>query len=537
MDKFATNQLITPSASPPVSRSLRPAPPVKRKRFASRSASSLSHVADEPVFDLHSARRDSSLRVLDVWSQLAERYTRRLDEDDIVDLKDITLVKDRGVMRRSSQYILGCFGDGDEPLNHDASSEGAVDDDFDELDAFAIEADISDEIKQVNSAIEPVQVMNPADAEDLRDFLEAEERRKELCGDEADVSSDEVESQADELADFIEDSEDELEERLDEPAFPMPHDNEDLSPQEDDHSEIESQSDDLQLLERQAAMRELPIALVDEGSDDELGGWDINEGNTIYQFIPDHSVSDSSEIEILDYASSSSPIKPGPSRSLSTSSPAPKIKSRSRPKAPSNKKSDAVSKPNPPPEAPEVVIRQSRPPPDVVIQKIPVKRNSPKGRKRKRVASLDYSETVPKKDEHEYASTNTPIPFRYPTREKDDIAIPRASSYTARQYVAPRKAEGSVLVKESSAFANMRQVPALVNRPIILLQRLVSNLKSINHSRTCSVTHLHLTAGRITILIHNHIPNRMTVAPAWVSPHHIIPLHCLTPSMILVPNS
>jgi hypothetical protein len=462
MDKFAANQLITPSASPPVSRSLRPAPPVKRKRFASRSASSLSHVADEPVFDLHSARRDSSLRVIDVWSQLAERYTRRLDEDDIVDLKDITFAKDRGVIRRSSQYILGCFGDGDEPSNHDASSEGAVDDDFDELDAFAIEADISDEIKQVNRAIEPVQVMNPADAEDLRDFLEAEERRKELCGDEADISSDEVESQADELADFIEDSEDELEERLDESAFPAPHDD-DLSPQEDDRPEIESQSDDLQLLERQAVMRELPIALVDDGSDDELGGWDINEGNTIYQLLSDHSVSDSSEIEILDEASSSSPIKhsrPGSSQPLSTSSPAPKLKSRSRPKAPSKKKSDTVSKSNPPPEAPEVNIRRSRPPPDVVIQANPVKRNSPEGRKRKRVASLDHPETVPKKDV--YDPTSTPIPFRYPTREKDEIAIPRASSSTARQYVAPRKAEGSVLVKESSAFANIRKVPAML---------------------------------------------------------------------------
>jgi Centromere protein Scm3 len=281
--KAATN---TPSASP-LSRPL-PPPPKGKQRAVSRSAPSpVSRAAASADFDVHGARRESSIRVLDVWSQLAERYTRRLDEDDIVDLASASLVKDRGVLRRSSQYDLGCFAEGNN-LSTTGGSEGAadVDDDFDELDAFAIEADIPDEMeKQLSRTIPPVQMMDPADEEDLSEFLEAERKRKMLCGDEDDHSDDDPEyaeeSEGDE--DLEEELADEHVDDLEVVELPVPH-----------GSDCSDNDQDSDKPRTQVANPDPPPQ--DEGSDDELGQWDVNEGNTVY-LLPNYS--DSPEVEIL----------------------------------------------------------------------------------------------------------------------------------------------------------------------------------------------------------------------------------------------
>ncbi|KDQ62415.1 hypothetical protein JAAARDRAFT_189742 [Jaapia argillacea MUCL 33604] len=195
--------LITPSASPPVSRSFHDGPsPPKRARTSRAPSSSLSGTpAQDPALDLHSARRDSSLRVLSIWSQLAEKYTRRLDEDDIIDLRTNSVIKDHGVLRGTdNQYEVGFFADAEEDERNqtDGGSEGAGaqteegEDDVDEIDAFAPEADISDELEleRMRNKVPPVQEMNPADAEDLREFLATEQRRREILGDEEDSSED-----------------------------------------------------------------------------------------------------------------------------------------------------------------------------------------------------------------------------------------------------------------------------------------------------------------------------------------------------------
>ena len=337
MNQFTTktNPLITPSASPPVS-----APPQKRQRRASRSAPSpLSNLTSEPEFDLHGARQESSRRVLDVWSQLAERYTRRLDQDDIIDLKSVSIVKDRGFLRRSNHFALGCFAEGDDASVNDASSEGVVDpdDDFDELDAFAIEADISDEMeKQLSRNIQPVQEMNPADAEDLREFLEAEKKRKESCGDESDLSSDDFDNIDLETYDGpFDDDEGESED-------PLGHENSDQSDGENG-SEEEYQ-------DRQKIMQELPIALLDEGSDDELGGWDVNEGNTVYQ-LPKESDGDPSELEFLTPSPAPTTRSCSNSTSPQRQSVSPqdrKSKSKSKSKVLSKRKSDTPLSLSPP---------------------------------------------------------------------------------------------------------------------------------------------------------------------------------------------
>ena len=152
--------LITPSASPPVTRTLslsssrisldRP-PPAKRRRVGSTPSSpfTLSTPASSSVdpFDIHESRIASSQRLLNTWASLAERYNRPLDEDDIIDLRDGSIVKDRGFLRNAPKRFE--FAGDDVPSDaNDASSDlGGVqtDDDVDELDAFAPGADISGE--------------------------------------------------------------------------------------------------------------------------------------------------------------------------------------------------------------------------------------------------------------------------------------------------------------------------------------------------------------------------------------------------------
>lgn len=198
--------LMTPSASPAPFHRLQDRPsPTKRPRLASSSTpstSSTSFVSTPPAFanqtyhtvtantdgtDLHDARRASSFRVLNVWSQLAERYSRPLAEDDIVDLRTGDLVKDRNVIRSTPhQYDIGFFGDldGTETATTDEGSD-------DELDAFAPGANISDELEMERvsrEGLDPVREMDPADAQDLREFLEAESRRREEFGSEGEES-------------------------------------------------------------------------------------------------------------------------------------------------------------------------------------------------------------------------------------------------------------------------------------------------------------------------------------------------------------
>ncbi|KAJ7134650.1 hypothetical protein C8R44DRAFT_771064 [Mycena epipterygia] len=136
---------ITPSASPAPasnSKSFFPAPyriadeapPLKRQRCSStprppRASSS----ATPDDFNIGREREASALRMLDVWSQLAEKYSRRIDEDDIVDLVTGKIVKDRGVLSAETPWKIGRFADLDDSTGSDEEDE----DDVDELDAFA----------------------------------------------------------------------------------------------------------------------------------------------------------------------------------------------------------------------------------------------------------------------------------------------------------------------------------------------------------------------------------------------------------------
>ncbi|EKM79365.1 hypothetical protein AGABI1DRAFT_128521 [Agaricus bisporus var. burnettii JB137-S8] len=186
--------LITPSASPPPrpssSQNVLPSPS-KRQRISSRSSSirrSVS-VADTTV-DFPKEREASMARMLDTWSQLAERYSRRLDEDDIVDIRTGEIVKDNGFWKTTRRFNFG------EALERD-DAEDFVDDEseeeegIDELDAFEkersyIEDGFAKDLQQ--------KLLTHADhgvTNDLDEFLEAERRRKDEYG--SDVEEDELE--------------------------------------------------------------------------------------------------------------------------------------------------------------------------------------------------------------------------------------------------------------------------------------------------------------------------------------------------------
>ncbi|KAJ6585012.1 hypothetical protein B0H19DRAFT_1249916 [Mycena capillaripes] len=262
---------ITPSASPAPPNSFFPAPyripdeppPPKRQRCSSTSRPARASSSATPD-DFNNERQASAMRMFDVWSQLAEKYSRRIDEDDIVDLATGEIVKDRGVLSAETPWKFPRFADVD-----DAESTGTDEDDeddVDELDAFAGTGEVS-----VHGwTVPPVREMDPADAKDLEEFMEAEKRRREECGE------DEVSEDGGEL-------------------------DESQDAEEEDDTKEDPDTTDFKFLPPPDSHR----VEVDD-SDDELDNWGIvDESNTV---SPVKTVENSGIIEILD-SPSVSPIR------------------------------------------------------------------------------------------------------------------------------------------------------------------------------------------------------------------------------------
>ncbi|KAF8133811.1 hypothetical protein EV363DRAFT_935692 [Boletus edulis] len=189
--------LLTPSASPSLGPPDRPPP--KRPRLRSTPSSSISatpSTSNESTSsaDVNSARRASTLRVLNTWAQLAERYNKRLDEDDIIDLHRYVIIKDRGAVEGASkEYHIGHFtqldSDQEYPDNDPEQEDSEQDDDEHELNALpSSDATTDDDApiskKELLRGVPPLSATT--DADDLREFLEAEKRRRELAEDEED---------------------------------------------------------------------------------------------------------------------------------------------------------------------------------------------------------------------------------------------------------------------------------------------------------------------------------------------------------------
>lgn len=134
--------------------------------------------------------------MFNVWSALAERYNRRLDEDDIVDIRTGEMIKDRGVLSElPKRYNFGDLADKDDDpaVNVDPGSEGAEGaaedgDEEDEEDGDGTEE--TDAFPSSDGLVAPkiarLTPLRPAtscsDADDLSNFLKAEAIRRELDG-------------------------------------------------------------------------------------------------------------------------------------------------------------------------------------------------------------------------------------------------------------------------------------------------------------------------------------------------------------------
>ncbi|KAI0292714.1 hypothetical protein BC826DRAFT_409575 [Russula brevipes] len=290
--------------------------PSKRQRLSSTpSSSSLPSTPsrDDSTVDFYQARFESTMRLRDAWSQLAERYARPLDEDDIIDLREGKILKDRGVMRNFHTPVN--FGDisiPDEPSNNASSEAGGVqsedEEDFDEIDAFShrsvcvpnqLEAQrLGAQLRRVR----PLCELDSDDEDDLNEFLEAERQVREEFGPiDEDFSKDLAQ-----LEDDVEEdgNDDEVIEVL-------------------GSSDEEDEQQDLSQMFTTSGQED------GDSEDDELGHWVHDESNAIYEVVrtpaPSDNYSDNEVIEIFDTPPSSPPPSSPPPSSLSPlSSPLPR---------------------------------------------------------------------------------------------------------------------------------------------------------------------------------------------------------------------
>ncbi|KAF8516830.1 hypothetical protein BU17DRAFT_92435 [Hysterangium stoloniferum] len=255
--------------------------PTKRRKLAPPSpASSIAFPiprSTTPTLDpqLDTERRASSARVLDVWFALEEKYARRLDEDDIVDLRSGALLMDRGVLSSTARnWNIGCFADnnGEEGDEDDEDDE---DDGDDEIGGWGSEADLDHQFAALCAV--PTPELSPQDSEDLKEFLATEEaRRAEECGldDEVEVTDGGEDADADADEDGAKGHNDGVAE----------YDMQDTISTHDDHttSEVEESIVDVDA--------ESALEVSSDCSDDELAGFDDTVGEGALLWSPGSNI-------------------------------------------------------------------------------------------------------------------------------------------------------------------------------------------------------------------------------------------------------
>ncbi|KAF8630942.1 hypothetical protein AX17_005299 [Amanita inopinata Kibby_2008] len=325
--------LLTPSTSPPASglkfiKQFAPsdsAPPAKRSRVSSLPTRpttstpiprSLPSAAKLPQSDDYAKEREAArLRLINVWSSLAERYSKPFDEDDIVDIITGEVVKDRGVISGWDSSQQGSFSNigrkrkhGKEQPNEEEEEaeegEGEAEggDDVDELDAFAtgepanvgLKSRESGEDAETALGVAPEEHTPPVENSQhaevlLKEFMEDEKKRRVVCGNESDSSSDDLEIYQTQLRRFrsarlldVEDSTTKSPELDDDfpssegflsdsrpPTVPPSS-----SPVPSDEFDDELYSDNFAPILPPSSS---PVPQEDSDSDDELGRWDIQE--------------------------------------------------------------------------------------------------------------------------------------------------------------------------------------------------------------------------------------------------------------------
>jgi hypothetical protein len=246
------------------------------------------------------------MRLRDAWAQLAERYACPLDEDDIIDLRDAKIFKDRGVVRNlNGQINFGDISVPDEPENDANSDAGVVhsedEDDIDEIDTLSHGPRTQNTLEAQLRRVKPLRDLDSEDEDDLLDFLDAERRTREEFGPVDDDFSEDPPVSHDDAEDGSGDLADEIIE---------------ISGSSDEESEQEDEN-----LPRSLSTRARDrCGSEDDEDEDELGGWVHDESTAIYEVVRTPAPPDDEVIEIFDTPPPSPPPS-SPSSSMSYSLP------------------------------------------------------------------------------------------------------------------------------------------------------------------------------------------------------------------------
>ena len=92
-----------------------------------------------PPDEIEREKAASLARLFESWANLEERYTRDLEEDDIVDLSNMTVIKDRGVLASSPVKQFGMR----QALLDDGDDEGSENQDGSDNSAGTIDAPLA----------------------------------------------------------------------------------------------------------------------------------------------------------------------------------------------------------------------------------------------------------------------------------------------------------------------------------------------------------------------------------------------------------
>jgi len=251
------------------------------------------------------------MRLRDAWAQLAQRYARPLEEDDIIDLREARILKDRGVVRGlHSQVSFGGISILDEPGNDASSEAGGAhsedEDDFDEIDALSCGARVPNRLEAQLRRVKPLHDLDSEDEDDLIDFLEAERRTREEFGP---VDEDVDEDCSEDLAQLQDDVEGGISD--------LAHEVIEILGSSDEESEHQDFSRTFTTRIREDS---------DSEDEDELGRWVHDESTAIYEVTraPTDADDDDEVIEIFDTPPSSPPPSSPPSSPSPMSDPPPR---------------------------------------------------------------------------------------------------------------------------------------------------------------------------------------------------------------------
>ncbi|KAF8908976.1 hypothetical protein CPB84DRAFT_114260 [Gymnopilus junonius] len=305
-------QLITPSASPPPPgyqyRTSDSVPPSKRSRVASTPRRTMSEASSVPRPQIQDGigkeRQASSIRLLDAWAGLEERYSCPVDEDDIIDIQTGEIIKDNGFLRNFRKVDFGAISvPTEDGITADGSSDVSEEEeneyDVDELDAFAEVAESKTSEQRIVEYLGSVRLpSSQIDSEDLREFMGAERRRRELYGSDIDDEDDTGYFSAEDIhSDGVTESRIEYEE------------DGVVGEEEEEEGDAVEEIENVEALQNEelhgiAEQRILP----GPSSEDELDNWDLGELSAVHPVIKDEPVEDSdSDIELIENSALSNP--------------------------------------------------------------------------------------------------------------------------------------------------------------------------------------------------------------------------------------